>query len=255
MTKRILSLLFSFLLAVSGVFAQDFITMLRRADSLASFPGTDFSAEYTVVQDVPGRGRTTTISTVFRRDSEKKYVIVVMEPAASKGQGYLKLDQTLWFYDPQSRKFNSARAGDRFQNSNARNSDFTGSTLAQDYRVVKGEATRLGAYDCWVLDLEAATREITYPFMRIWIDAEGLVRKAEDYSLSRQLLRTTLIPAYQKVGTRYFPRKMLIVENLSGTLVAGTFVNERTQVTIEKPSLRRLPDSVFSKSFLESVSR
>jgi len=255
MSRRSVLVLFGLCAALFPLQAVDFTSLLRQADALVSFPGEDFSAEYTIVQDVPNQGRTTTVSTVFRRDSSRTYVIVILEPKINKGQGYLKLDQTLWFYDPQSRRFNSTRASERFQNSNARNSDFTASTLAEDYRVLKGDRVRLGAYDCWLLDMEAVTTEVSYPYMKLWVSDDGLVRKYEDYSLSKQLMRTTLIPNYQQVGRKFFPQKMLIIENLSGAIVNGKFVNEKTQITITNPSLKKLPDSVFSKSFLENISQ
>jgi hypothetical protein len=235
--------------------AVDFEDMLEKTDALVSFPGSDFSAEYTIVNDVPLEGRTTTVAAIFRRDAEEKYVIVILEPVINKGQGYLKMGDTLWFYDPESRRFNSTSSKERFQNTNARNSDFTRSTLAVDYDVVRGERTTLGRFDCWLLHLMANNDEVTYPIMKIWISDDGLLRKTEDYSLSGQLLRTSAIPRYQKVGAKYIPEKILFVEELEGAVVEGRFVHEKTQITITQPSLKELPNSVYSKTFLENVSR
>ncbi len=229
--------------------------ILEKVDSLANFPKNDFSAEYTIVKDVPNQGRETTVAAVFRRDIKETYVIIITKPDINNGQGYLKQNKTLWFYDPDSRKFNSTSSKDRFQNTNARNSDFTSSTLHKDYDIVSGKKVKLGKYDCWQLDLNANNNDVTYPIVKIWISDDNLVRKTEDYSLSNQLLRTTVIPYYQEVGDKYFPQKMLYIEHLEGAMVKGVFVSERTQITISKPSLKDLPSSLFSKTFLESVSR
>ena len=229
--------------------------LLRKADSLASYMDTDFSAEYTIVQEKPGQSRTKTVAGVFRRDAKETYVIVIMEPGISKGQGYLKQGKTLWFYDPGSKRFNSTSSQDRFQNTNARNSDFTRSTLAQDYRISAGADAMLGRLNCRVLNLEAITNDMTYPKMKIWISEDGLVRKTEDYSLSSQLLRTSAIADYWRIGDRYVPKQILFVDALRGAHINGSFVNEKTQITIAKPSFNKVADSVFSKTFLESVSR
>jgi outer membrane lipoprotein-sorting protein len=229
--------------------------LLEKTDSLVSYMNTDFSGEYTIVQDRPGQSRTTTVTAIFRRDSREMYVIVVLQPVVSKGQGYLKQGNTLWLYDPESRRFNSTSSQERFQNTNARNSDFTRSTLAQDYRVVKGEDARLGRFSCRVLTLEAVTNEVTYPKMKIWISDDGLVRKTEDYSLSGQLLRTSAIPDYYKIGRYYVPKSILFVDELRGAVINGAFVKEKTQITISKPSFEKVADSVFSKTFLETVNR
>jgi outer membrane lipoprotein-sorting protein len=244
-----------FLLFGSALFAQTDLEILRQADALASYTDTDFSAEYTIVQDKPGQSRSTTVAGVFRRDSIETYVIVIMQPSVSRGQGYLKQGKTLWFYDPESRRFNSTSSQERFQNTNARNSDFTQSTLAQDYRILQGEDAVLGRFKCRLLTLEATTTEVTYPRMKIWISEDGLVRKTEDYSLSGQLLRTSAFPDYHRIGNRSVPKRILYEETLKGAMIGGKFVNERTQITINKPSFAKVPDSTYSKTFLESVNK
>jgi outer membrane lipoprotein-sorting protein len=242
-------------LPLPELFALPDNDLLRKVDSLASYLGTDFSAQYTIVQNKPGGKPVTTVVGVFRRDSLETYVMVVMQPSISRGQGYLKQGQTLWFYDPESRRFNSSSSQDRFQNTNARNSDFTRSTLSEDYRVITGEDVQLGQFSCRVLTLEATTKEVTYPKMKIWVDEQGLLRKTEDYSLSGQLLRTSAIPDYVSVSGHFVPVRILFVDALRGAIINGRFVNEETQITITKPSFEKMPDSVFSKTFLEQVNR
>jgi len=252
-TIGIFALLFFLLQTAYAISDQE---LLARVDSLVSYYDTDFSAEYTIVQDKPGQGLSTTVAGVFRRDSIETYVIVIMQPLISKGQGYLKQDNTLWFYDPESRRFNTTANTDRFQNTNARNSDFTRSTLAQDYKVIAGEDAVLGRFKCRLLTLEAVTTEVTYPKMKVWISEDGLLRKSEDYSLSGQLLRTSAIPDYYPpVAGRFVPRQILFVDALRGAVINGAFVNEKTQISISRPSFSKVADSVFSKTFLETVNR
>jgi len=247
--------LLNLLLFSVPLFAVDFNELLSETDRLVNYPAADFSAEYTIVQDKPGQDRATTIAAVFRRDGKETYTILIMEPSINKGQGYLKQGKTLWFFDPESGKFNSTSSVDRFQNSNARNSDFTQSTLAKDYVVISGDETTLGRFDCWLLTLEANNDDVTYPRMKLWISKDGLVRKTEDYSLSGQLLRTTAIPDYYQIKEYFVPKRILFVDAFRGATINGKFRNEKTQITIAKPSFENLPDSVFSKSFLESMNR
>lgn len=249
--KKIIIIL---LINTTLLFAND-RQILERLDSLVSYYDTDFSAEYTILQDVPGEGISRSVAGIFRRDSRETYVIVIMEPPSSKGQGYLKEGNTLWFYDPESRRFNTTSNADRFQNTNARNSDFTRSTLAQDYKVVSGEDVVLGQFNCRLLTLEAITTEVTYPRMKVWISEDGLLRKSEDYSLSGQLLRTSAISGYYNIGGRFVPREMLFVDQLRGATINGNFVHEKTKITISRPTFAKVADSVFSKTFLESVNR
>ena len=234
--------------------AGDDQSLLPRIDALVSFPENDFSAEYTITQSRPGQGTSVTKTVIFRRDSEEKYLILILEPEVDRGKGYLKIENNLWLYDPVSRRFTVTSARDRFQNSNARNSDFTTSTLAQDYRIVAQDREQLGAYDTRVLNLEATTDNVTYPSMKIWVDQNDLVRKVEDYSLSGQLMRTTAIPRYQRLSERFVPTQIVIVDALAGRTIDGEFRNERTIITVAQPSLQDIPDLVFTQAYLERVS-
>jgi outer membrane lipoprotein-sorting protein len=255
MKLKIFILSVVFVLTVTCLYASQDQELLARVDSLVSYFDMDFSAEYTILQEKPGQSLSKTIAGIFRRDSRETYVMVIMEPQISKGQGYLKEGNTLWFYDPESRVFNTTSSTERFRNTNASNSDFTRSTLAQDYKVVAAEDAALGRFECRLLTLEAVSAEVTYPKMKVWISSDGLLRKSEDYSLSGQLLRTSAIPDYYRVDNRFIPKQILIVDALRGAYINGKFENEKTQITVSKPSFRKVADSVFSKTFLETVNR
>ncbi|MDR1074662.1 MAG: outer membrane lipoprotein-sorting protein [Treponema sp.] len=253
LARVVFSSLFAVLM-IGSLNALTDVELLRRADDLVSYLDTDFSAEYTIVEDKPGQARTTTVAAVFRRDSQEAYVIVILQPSISRGQGYLKQGGTLWFYDPESKRFNTTGSSDRFQNTNASNSDFTRSTLSQDYQVIAGEDATLGKYKCRLLTLLSKSRGVQYPRMRLWISEDGLVRKSEDCSLSGQLLRTSAILDYYKMGNRYVPKQILFEDALKGANVNGVFVKERTLITITKPSFTGVGDYIFSKTYLEMVN-
>ena len=229
--------------------------LLRQVDQLASFRDSDFSAEYTFVENKPGEGVDSTQAVIFRRDAESKYLILLLTPVVDRGKGYLKIGDNLWFYDPVSRKFTFTSSKERFRNSNARNSDFTRSNFAGDYDIARARREQLGKFDCTVLELKANNDGVTFPITNLWISDDSLVRKVEDYSLSGQLLRTILIPTYQSIGGRFVPVTMIIVDQLKGRKIDGKFVGDRTQITISKPSLAKLPDNLFTKSYLEKVSK
>ncbi|MFP4509762.1 MAG: outer membrane lipoprotein-sorting protein [Spirochaetaceae bacterium] len=229
--------------------------ILARVDALVSFDDSDFSAEYTITQERPGQGASVTRTTMFRRDRVDSYTILIMEPAVDRGKGYLRRGNTLSLYDPADGRWTTTSARDRFQNTNARNSDFTQSTLAEDYRIVDHTTEQLGAFATDVYDLEAITDDVSFPRMRIWIDENELVRKFEDYSLSGQHMRTTAIPSYRRLGDDTFvPVRIVIQDELRGRTVDGRFRNERTIISVERPSLQSVPDMVFSRAFLERTA-
>lgn len=254
MKKTSVFLVLSVVLGLTPLPAQE-SSVLERIDRQVSFEDSDFSAQYAITQRRPGQGSSTTTAAVFRRDARDTFTIIILEPEQDRGKGYLKIGNSLWLYDPVARRFTVTSARDRFENSNARNSDFTSSTLAQDYRIVDTYTEELGSYATNVYELEAVHDDVTFPLMKIWVDEDSLVRKYEDYSLSGQHLRTTAIPTYQRIGDRFVPVNIVIVDELRGATVNGSFQPERTVISVTRPSLRDIPDMVFTQAYLERVSQ
>ena len=229
--------------------------LLRSVDELVNFTNTDISAEYSIVKRDPGGSSSLTVATMFRRDRSDQFLILVLEPLIDKGKGYLKIGDNLWLYDPVGHSFTFTSAKERFQNSSARNSDFNRSNFSGDYKAVNSSQVKLGVWNCTVLELDALNDSVSFPKVKLWISEDNLIRKMEDYSLSGQLMRTTAIPQYQKVGPKWLPASMIIFDHLKSKRINNRIEYERTTITISKPSLTDLPDSLFTKEYLERVNR
>jgi outer membrane lipoprotein-sorting protein len=239
------------LVAAAGPVAAatpDWIGILKEVDKSTSFENGDFSALITVVSTKPGEDNNVIEARYFRRDKAKLFTILLTKPSVQKGQGYLQDDDSLWFYDPESRKFAFTSLRESFQDSDAQNSDFSTSTLAEDYQVDSGAEGKLGTNDVWVLELSANAVTVPIAKRKLWIRrSDNLVLKEEHYSVSGRLIRTIAIPKYQTVSGRFVPLSMLIVDNLK--------VGEKTQISFAEVSVSKLPDEVFTKAYLERMSR
>lgn len=252
MNKRLRLLFQNVILCCAVALAQD--AVLLRTDQLLNFSG-DVAAEYRIEKRDPGGSTEITIATIFRRDEKGLFLALILSPSADKGKGYLKQGDNLWLYDPVGKTFTFTSAKERFQNSSMRNSDLGRSTLSKDYRIIGQRNEKLGSFDCEVFDLEALSDKVSFPRSRIWVSPEGLVRKAEDYSLSGQLMRTTAIPSYQKLGERWLPQSMVILDHLRSKRVGDRIEYERTSIQISKPTTRPQPDSLYTKEYLEKIAR
>ncbi|MBO7516295.1 MAG: outer membrane lipoprotein-sorting protein, partial [Spirochaetia bacterium] len=179
--RKILVFLIMFCAAGALYAETDYVKMLKEVDDLVTFKGTDLSAEYTIVKRDPDGSSSTTVAAMFRRDSEEKFVVLVLQPVADKGKGYLKQGNNLWLYDPIGKGFTFTSAKERFQNSSFRVSDFTGSNYAGNYKIKNVSQEKLGKFNCTVFDLEANTKSVSFPKVKIWVSDDNLVRKLEDY--------------------------------------------------------------------------
>jgi outer membrane lipoprotein-sorting protein len=243
-----LTLIFTVLTCAALGSTPDMGRILATIDRMGDFGARDFSAVMTVITEDPVKGLEKMVVRQFRRDRENKFLMLIQQPEANKGQGYLQDGDNLWFYDPQSRKFSHTSLKESFSGTDAKNSDFKKTSLADDYKVASYQQGKLGQYDVWVIDLEATNNEVTYPYMKLWVTVDNnLVLKTEDYSLTKRLMRTSLFPNYAKVGNTYIPRTMIFTDEL----VKG----KKTQITLTEISIEPLPNSVFTKSYVERVNR
>ena len=243
-------------------FAQvnaEYETLLKMAEDNTAFYETDFKGSYTVVQNKPGEGQNVTEAVMYRRDKTGSWTILVTGPAKEKGKGYLQFDNNIWFFDPADKRFTFTSAKDKFQNTNANNSDFAPQHYARDYSIEAAEEVTLGKMNCVMFTLKAKVESVDYPMLKLWVTKDdGLVRKKEDYSLSGQKLRTTAIPSYQLVKSAEknysIPVSMLIQDNLKGKKISGKVQYEQTQITIRNVEFAKVADTVYTKPYLEMMS-
>jgi len=158
--------------SVSAETKTSYVELLKQTDDMVNFSRTDLSAEYFIEKRDPGGAISDTRATMFRRDRSNQFLILILEPSIDKGKGYLKIGDNLWLYDPVGKTFTFTSAKERFQNSSVRNSDFSKSNLAGDYKPVSGRKEKLGKFDCVVLDLVATNDQVSFPKGKVWISGD-----------------------------------------------------------------------------------
>jgi outer membrane lipoprotein-sorting protein len=150
-------------------------------------------------------------------------------------------------YDPSSGNFSHSTMKENINSTDAKNSDFKKYTFAEDYDITKTEEGKLGAYDVWILSLTAKNNEVSYQKIRLTVRKDRSVPlKEEDFSVSDRLMRTTLfLPTYIQAGTKLIPAKIKMVDEINK--------GQQSVLTISDVAVAKLPDSTFTKAFLERV--
>ena len=191
----------------------------------------------------------------YRRSSDAKFMILFLKPKSSAGQGYLRIDKNLWFYDPSVGKWERRTERERIGGTNSRRSDFDESRLAEEYDPTDEGEEKLGAYTAQKLLLKGKGGiDLAFPMIRIWIDKETKnVLKRQEYALSGRLLRTSYYPKWKKVrseskgGDVYYPEEIRFYDEVEKA--------NQTLVMIKAVDLKSLPANLFTKAWLESKSR
>jgi len=225
----------------------DFKAMLKAVDELSDFGKRDYSAVYDIVSEEPGEKPSTTQIKLFRRDEHDQIVILIRKPEAKKGQGYLKIDENVWFYDPESGNYSHSTMKENINDSQAKNSDFKKYTLASDFDVVKAEEGKLGVFETWVLTLKANNVEVSYQNIRMTVRRDKPIPlKEEDYSINGKPMRTVYyLPTYVQAGDKLVPAKLKMVDEVNK--------GKQSVLTLSDVYVGKLDDKYFQKTFLESA--
>src|ERR1700690_367448 len=192
---------------------------------------------------------------VFRRSEDQKFIILFTKPKASQGQGYLRIDKNLWFYDPSVGKWERRTERERIGGTNSRRSDFDESRLAEEYDPTDEGDEKLGAYTAQKLLLSGKPgQDLAFPVVRIWINKETKnVLKRQEYALSGRLLRTADYPKGKKIsspskkGDVWYPEEIRFYDEVEKA--------NQTLVLIKSVDPNPLPQNLFTKAWLESKSR
>ena len=192
---------------------------------------------------------------VFRRSQDQKFIILFTQPKASQGQGYLRIDKNLWFYDPSVGKWERRTERERIGGTNSRRSDFDESRLAEEYDPTDEGEEKLGAYSAQKLMLKGkAGLDLAFPMIRIWIDKDSKnILKRQEYALSGKLLRTSYYPKWKKVFSEskhtevWYPQEIRFYDEVEKA--------NSTLILIRAVDLHPLEANLFTKAWLESKSR
>ena len=171
-----------------------------------------------------------------------------LSPAREQGTKMLKLEDQLWIFSPGTDR--TIQISGHMLRQSVMGSDLSyedmmdDSKLQDDYdAAVIGEEV-IDERNCWVLELQANTSDVTYQIRKIWVDQERYIPlKEELYAKSGKLLKKTELFDIKRIDQRWFPGKMVFKDMLK--------TGEGTEFIIDEIEFNAsIPDHIFSKASL-----
>lgn len=247
-------LAFSVPSTVSAASKDELVKLLRVVDERQRNSGDWRSVAY-IEQKEKGKETVVYEAQVFRRSADQKFMILFTKPRTSAGQGYLRVDKNLWFYDPAVGKWERRTERERIGGTNSRRSDFDESRLAEEYDPEDNGEEKLGAYTAQVMTLTGKPGlDLAFPKIKLWVDkATSNVLKRQEFALSGKLLRTSYYPKWKKLFSEskkediWYPQEIRFFDEIEK--------ENSTLILIKKVDLRALEANLFTKAWLESKSR
>lgn len=173
-------------------------------------------------------------------------VIYTLAPARSKGNRLIMLKENMWFDKPGLSKPVPISKRQKLM-GNAAYGDVATTNYAEDYTaVLTGEETVNGR-PCYVYDLKAKHRKVTYDRIKYWIEKERLVGiQAEYFTVSGKKFKSARMEFHNRVrrggSSKPFISKLVIQDELVG--------GSRTTLRFSRPKLETIPDSEFNLSLI-----
>ncbi|MFZ1575772.1 MAG: outer membrane lipoprotein-sorting protein [Chromatiaceae bacterium] len=171
-------------------------------------------------------------------------VTTTLAPAHSKGNRLLMLKENMWFDKPGLNKPVPISKRQKLMGT-AAYGDIASTDYANDYN-----ATLLGEDDvegklCWVYDLQAKHRNVTYDRIKYWVEKDKMIGvKADYFTVSGKKFKSAKMEYANRVERNGQLKPFISSISISGELLQ----NERTVLTLRNPVLRKIPDYVFDLS-------
>jgi outer membrane lipoprotein-sorting protein len=240
--------------AFAALTSTQMVDLLKMVDDRQKNNG-DWRAQAYLEQKEKDKVDTVYQTEYFRRSSDQKFMILFTAPKSSAGQGYLRIDKNLWFYDPSVGKWERRTERERIGGTNSRRSDFDESRLAEEYDPADEGEEKLGIYTATKLKLTGKPgQDLAFPIVHIWIDKESKnILKRQEYALSGRLLRTSYYTKWKKIwspsknGDTWYPEEIRFYDEVEKA--------NQTLVLIKAVDPNALPQNLFTKAWLESKSR
>jgi outer membrane lipoprotein-sorting protein len=168
-------------------------------------------------------------------------------PANMNDRMVLMKDRNMWFIRSGLKKPVSLSPRQKLL-GDAANGDIASTNYVDDYHgVLLGEETVRGE-PCYVLDLKAANKSVTYDRIKYWVSKERLVGvQAEFYTLSGKLFKT----ASFKYDNRISIDGQEEIPFVSELIIRDAIQKDRaTTMTYGRIKVEPIPDSVFNLNLL-----
>lgn len=219
--------------------------IVEKADRIR-FPAEGFQVDVEIISTKADNDPVIKGYRILSKGNDKT-LLMTTAPAIDKGTILLMRDHDLWAFLPNLsqpvRLPLSARLTGEVANGDIARANFTG-----DYEPTLLGTEKIEKTTYYTLELKAARRGVTYHRVLYWVNQSNFrPYKAEFYSRSNRLIKTSHYQGYKKIAGEIRPT---ILEMVDGLTREGRSVMEYRNMR-----LRELPDKTFTKQYLKKLSK
>lgn len=229
-------------------------TIMEKMQDMQDQQG-DVSAKIRITQQKSDQSQKIFESLFFRRDKDDSFLIITTSPDAEKGNGYLKVGDNMWMYRQNTRTFQHINRDEKISGSDMKAGDIEKRKFTELYAPMKDAAGKeviveemLGKIPVYKFELKAKVNDVTYPKQIYWVRTDNyLPLKVQNFSLSGTLMQTAYYITWTQIEGKFLMLKGLFVDEFEK--------GNKTIFEMSGVSLKKIDGSVFTKAYLESLSK
>jgi hypothetical protein len=260
MIKTLQTIITTFILAIgihSNLWAAPgVIEILAKMDEIEEL-GTDITVKAILTEQKANQGVRMLEGVYYRRDSDDAYLIIMTAPETSKGNGYLRVGDNMWMYRRNTRTFQIMARGQSIEGSGADAGDLEKRKLVELYKpaldeqgskILAEETLGKAKIPVYRFEIIARVKDVDYPKKVYWVRQDNFLKlKEECYSLSGTLAETVYYPKYMEIQGKYVLARMIVIDEFEK--------GNKTLLELSGISLEPIDDAVFTKAYLENLSK
>jgi outer membrane lipoprotein-sorting protein len=181
-------------------------------------------------------------------EGDNKACTEYISPAREAGTKMLKLEDQLWIFSPSTDR--TIQISGHMLRQSVMGSDLSYEDMMEDSKLTeKYDAAVTGTekyqdVNCWIVEMNAKTSDVSYQLRKVWVDQQRYMPlKEELYAKSGSLLKRTELSDINKIGSRWFPYKIVFKDMLRK--------GDGTEFIIESIEFdQAIPEYVFTKASL-----
>ncbi|MGH8763922.1 MAG: outer membrane lipoprotein-sorting protein [Nitrosospira sp.] len=218
-------------------------SILEKADQIR-FPRESFQVDVNINTTAPDQQADSRKYRVLSKGNENS-VVLTTEPASERGQILLMKGRDLWVFLPDISQPVRLSMSQRLTGQVA-NGDLARANFAGDYNATILRIETIDDDKYYVLELTGVDRSVTYHKVLYWVRQSNFrPYRAEFYSLSNRLLKTSRYENFQTLLGKERPTRLVMEDALR--------TGEQSVLEYSGMKLRDLPDKVFTKDYLKRI--
>lgn len=175
-----------------------------------------------------------------------EFFAILTAPPKVRGQILLNVDRNMWFASASIRKPVPVSPRQKLVGG-ASYGDIASTNYAEDYDATPMKDEIINGEWCYVFDLKATKKDVTYDGIKYWVSKERLVGvKAEFFTISGKKFKSATFEYDHKTVVNDNPRPFVSKMTIEDALLKGNI----TTMVFSKPIVGKIPDSAFDLNLL-----